>query len=58
MSDVVVYPRLTDAQREQYLSGGGTPHLDNEHTVFGRVVNGLEVVADLRDWTAMPAIVR
>ena len=31
-------------QREAYKTLGGTPHLDQGYTVFGEVVNGLEVV--------------
>ena len=32
------------AQREKYKTIGGTPGLDNEYTVFGEVVEGLEVI--------------
>jgi len=35
---------LTDEQRRLYTSIGGTPHLDNDYTVFGEVVDGLEVI--------------
>ena len=31
-------------QREAYKTYGGTPHLDQGYTVFGEVINGLEVV--------------
>ena len=31
-------------QRESYKTVGGTPHLDNDYTVFGEVVEGLEVI--------------
>lgn len=31
-------------QRELYQSLGGTPHLDHKYTVFGRVVEGIEVI--------------
>lgn len=35
---------LNEQQRQTYTSIGGTPHLDNAYTVFGEVVEGLEVV--------------
>ncbi|MTI31817.1 peptidylprolyl isomerase [Xanthovirga aplysinae] len=35
---------IPDAHREVYKSIGGTPHLDQNYTVFGEVVKGLEVV--------------
>jgi len=31
-------------QRKAYMENGGTPFLDNEYTVFGRVVSGLDVI--------------
>ncbi len=36
--------RIPDAHREVYQSIGGTPHLDQNYTVFGEVISGLEVV--------------
>lgn len=36
--------RYTKAQRDAYLAMGGTPTLDREYTVFGHVVNGLDVI--------------
>jgi peptidyl-prolyl cis-trans isomerase B (cyclophilin B) len=35
---------LTTEQIRLYTTIGGTPHLDGEYTVFGRVVEGLEIV--------------
>ncbi|MEG0949903.1 MAG: peptidylprolyl isomerase [Bacteroidales bacterium] len=35
---------LTPEQREAYKTLGGTPHLDDQYTVFGEVVEGLDVV--------------
>jgi peptidyl-prolyl cis-trans isomerase B (cyclophilin B) len=34
----------TPAQVKAYAELGGTPHLDFEYTVFGQVIQGLEVV--------------
>lgn len=35
---------FTRQQIEDYTSLGGTPHLDNEYTVFGEIVQGMEVL--------------
>lgn len=37
----------TEAQKERYLQVGGTPHLDYEHTVFGELISGFEVLDEL-----------
>jgi peptidyl-prolyl cis-trans isomerase A (cyclophilin A) len=36
-------------QRAKYTSSGGAPHLDGEHTVFGEVYEGLEVLKKIAD---------
>ena len=36
--------RYTKVQRDAYTSVGGTPQLDREYTVFGKVIKGLEVI--------------
>ncbi len=36
--------KLTPEQRNDYTTIGGYPSLDNEYTVFGEVVEGLEVI--------------
>ena len=34
----------SDAAKEDYATTGGAPHLDGAYTVFGEVVDGLEVI--------------
>lgn len=36
--------KFTEEQRKVYTTVGGTPHLDGDYTVFGEVVEGMEVV--------------
>ena len=36
--------KMTDKQRQDYKTIGGTPSLDGTYTVFGEVVDGLDVV--------------
>ena len=35
---------MTARQRQDYITKGGTPHLDNEYTVFGEMVEGFDVL--------------
>lgn len=41
--------QLTPEQETAYTTVGGSPHLDGEYTVFGEVVNGLEVVENIQN---------
>ena len=39
---------FTAEQRAAYTTGGGVPHLDGEYTVFGEVLQGMEVVDEIQ----------
>lgn len=39
--------KMTPEIRETYKTIGGTPHLDGQYTVFGEVIEGLDVVEDI-----------
>lgn len=41
--------KFTAEQRKVYTTMGGTPHLDGDYTVFGEVVDGMEVVNKISD---------
>jgi len=40
--------QMTPALREAYYKTGGSPHLDGQYTVFGEVVEGLDVVKQIQ----------
>ncbi len=35
---------FSDEQVEKYKAHGGTPHLDDAYTVFGQVIDGMEII--------------
>lgn len=46
--------KYTEAQRELYKTVGGTPHLDGAYTVYGRVVEGLDVIDKIASGPTAP----
>ena len=42
--DTTAHVQLTPEMQEVYKTVGGVPHLDGQYTVFGEVVEGLDVV--------------
>jgi cyclophilin family peptidyl-prolyl cis-trans isomerase len=45
---------LTEAQQQLYSTVGGTPHLDGQYTVFGEVIEGLDVVGNIQETATRP----
>ena len=39
--------QFTEEQKEVYKTQGGAPFLDNNYTVFGEVVTGMDVVDNI-----------
>lgn len=45
---------LSDEAKQAYTTLGGTPHLDGQYTVFGEVVEGLDVVGEIEKVKTRP----
>ena len=46
--------RISEAQMEAYSTIGGTPFLDDQYTVFGEVIFGLEVIDSIATVATTP----
>ncbi|MCQ2217232.1 MAG: peptidylprolyl isomerase [Paludibacteraceae bacterium] len=47
-------PKLTPEMREDYKTIGGTAFLDNDYTVFGEVIEGMEIIDKIAEVKTMP----
>ena len=41
--------KMTSKQIEAYTTVGGTPHLDGEYTVFGEIIQGIEIAEKIAE---------
>ena len=46
--------KMTDAQKQAYTTVGGTPWLDKNYTVFGEIVEGMDVIDKIAAVETMP----
>lgn len=44
----VEVPTLPEQLKQDYVAVGGTPHLDNQYTVFGEVIEGMDTVEKIQ----------
>lgn len=45
----VKIPTMTQQMKQDYLTVGGTPHLDGQYTVFGEVLEGMDIVEKIQN---------
>lgn len=45
----VTPPTLPENIKQDYIEKGGTPHLDNQYTVFGEVLEGMDTVEKIQN---------
>jgi len=39
-----LFSKIPESVKKRYMNWGGTPHLDNQYTVFGKLVSGYHVL--------------
>ncbi|MBK7889151.1 MAG: peptidylprolyl isomerase [Bacteroidetes bacterium] len=46
--------KMTETQKQAYMTIGGSPWLDRNYTVFGEVIEGLDVIDKIADVKTLP----
>ncbi len=46
--------KMSEAQKQAYMTVGGSPWLDRNYTVFGEVIEGLDVIDKIADVKTLP----
>lgn len=49
LENEVKVPEMPQQMKDDYINLGGAPHLDGEYTVFGEVLNGMDIIEQIQN---------